>query len=169
MNIDFAGTKRDAELEYAYVQENISFYRESFDYMYEYETKIAWNWGAFFFPILWCWYRKLYLPALVNTVIYILAVFSDRVFLATACQMVFMGLYGTNIYRRHVVEEIAEIKDSYFEENQLGACRKMGGVDLLLVIVSIITNLLLYIAVNAPEILDGMRGFISSGSLYGLF
>ena len=84
--------------------------------------KPTWHWPAFFFGWVWFLYRKMYLWALIDFVIYFIPYLNFAAFIAR-------GLVGHWLYYRTAQARLASVRRAFDDENQvLARLGELGGV-----------------------------------------
>lgn len=132
------------------VRNNNAYYDFKWGKAKDPEKENSWNWVAFFFPLFWLAYRKMYklfcIIALVGVPTLITSVFIDIplwidviVYLGT---MLFTGWQGNRLYYKHVVRVLHEAKELpdaqqhyYFQTRGGTHVGIMIGLNVLLVVV----------------------------------
>jgi len=141
-----------------FIGERADYYIERFKKFEETGGAVSWNWAAFFLGVVWMFYRKMYIYAvLIFTALIFLgaliAVFSPgNNLLAFGLQLWVwfgFGAFGNYLYYIFVKNRVSQIERSYPDENeQRTALAKSGGTSLpsavLFVIVIFLVQMLLY-------------------------
>ena len=88
----------------------------------------TWNWVAFFFPLFWFGYRKMYKPIfsilgvfiVINLLVTVLGI-DEVIFNAVMGFAVSftVGITGNNFYRRHALKRIRKISDVELLKNEI--------------------------------------------------
>lgn len=134
------------------VQKNLPYYHRVFAEMRG--RKWSWNWLAFFFPIPWLFYRKMYLFGLVFMIG--AAVFEAAIEFATSSapasrgsQMLYrmiLGVFGNLLYRRHLQGVLAKVNSLQLpSDERLAALKKRGGVSTWACVAVIVVPAILHI------------------------
>ncbi|WP_245762696.1 DUF2628 domain-containing protein [Psychrobacillus psychrotolerans] len=88
----------------------------------------TWNWVAFFFPLFWFGYRKMYKPIfsivgviiVINLLVTVLGI--DEVIFNAVMKFAVsftVGITGNNFYRRHALKRIREMSESNISDVEL--------------------------------------------------
>jgi len=158
-----------------FVGKNASYYIRAFRKIEEGRT--SWNWAAFFFGSYWLAYRKMLRETLIIVVIVILLNFvvgfvvgimagisgldqsiADEVVGLAAIPIwlilnTFLGIYGNDLYYKHVKRKIKEIEDLDWDEELKNAeLTRAGGTALSYALLL----LLIFVVLNALSI--ALRG-----------
>ena len=83
---------------------------------------LTWHWPAFFFPVLWMLYRKMYVWALVAFLV-------DMVPGLGLVFMVVFGVTANYIYFRHVRARVFEARETAGPEGAVAELAASGGVN----------------------------------------
>lgn len=127
---------------------------------------LTWHWPAFFVPVLWMLYRKLYLWALLALVLnFILGIIPYVGFLLP---LVLFGMTGNYIYYKHIKKKILELNQLQVSPDiQRVKLARAGGVNnVAIVIAAIILSIAvvsILAAITIPYFLAGpTRSFNSA-------
>ena len=132
-------------VELAFIQDNTDYYIPKFNSMRTEGKKVKWNWAAFFLSYYWMFYRKMYLlGSAVLTVSVIFSLIKPAAFYLSLAVAVFMGLMGNYLYKYHVEQETAKIKDIPHMQRS-NYLNKKGGTNIALPL--IILGVILFIAI----------------------
>lgn len=88
----------------------------------------TWNWVAFFFPLFWFGYRKMYKP--IFSIVGVIIVINLLVTVLGIDEVIFnavmgfavsftVGITGNNFYRRHALKRIREMSESNISDVEL--------------------------------------------------
>lgn len=139
------------ELE-AYIGPNAysPFYKRALDKFIDNPSSIIWNWPCFFINMYWFMFRKSILPALTiflaNLVLILLVPMPFNGLLSTAI-LIFLGIFGTNIYLLNAEKEISKIKvnnPTKSEDELLALISRAGGSDIKYAIIFYLVQFSLY-------------------------
>jgi hypothetical protein len=122
-----------------FIGENSGYYSREF---HENDTN-GFNVSAFFVPVTWCVYRKMYVSAAVLAVIKLLLFFTGFNFIFNLTPMIFMGLYANSLYKTYVMEELYKVKDCT-NDTRYEAFQKRGGTNMLAAAAVLILFVILY-------------------------
>ena len=136
-----------------FVGKNADYYIEKFKKFEESGGALSWNWAAFFFGILWVFYRKMYLyGALIFLGIILLGVFvavSSNQILSIGIQLwlwIGFGAFGNYLYYIFVKKTVSDIQSQAKNEKELiESLAKKGGTSFLAPILFIILMILFQI------------------------
>ncbi|ACO03033.1 MAG TPA: DUF2628 domain-containing protein [Persephonella sp.] len=124
----------------AFVGEKSDYYIKKFE-KFEKGGSISWNWSAFFFGVLWMFYRKMYLYGtgiflgilFLNIILEILKV---NPVVSTGVSLwlwIGFGMFGNYIYYIFVINSIKKLKKQFHSEEQFfELLKKKGGVNKLI-------------------------------------
>ncbi len=126
----------------AYVQGNNDYYLIRWKWMSLIYSRRTWNWPAFFFPIPWLAYRKMYSYLFIFLIPYIiLAILGIDILLRFI-----LGIYGNYLYAKHTYKKLKELKiRANNDEEFKNLIEKKGGTSVLAVIMVIIIPILLFV------------------------
>ena len=99
--INFVGEKRS------------DYYLEKWDRYQENENFVSWNWPAFFFPVYWFWYRKIYsvmLTVLVVNILSNLILPNEISIILSLGIMIGAGMFANQLYMKYATKRILSIK-----------------------------------------------------------
>lgn len=99
----------------------------------------TWHWSAFCFSVIWMFYRKLYVWALVGFFLSVIP------FLYIPVRLV-LGLTGNYLYYKHTKKKILNLKKTkkFSDSTQMAAAlKKTGGVNIWVVIAVVILEIAL--------------------------
>ncbi|WP_456402382.1 DUF2628 domain-containing protein [Persephonella sp.] len=123
----------------AFIGEKADYYMEKFE-KFEKGNSVSWNWAAFFFGVLWMFYRKMYLYGLgalgfitiVNVALEIMKT-SPVINLGVSLWLwVGFGVFGNYIYYLFVKNKIKEIKEKNQNSQEIiQILERSGGVNKL--------------------------------------
>ncbi len=123
----------------AFIGEKADYYMEKFE-KFEKGNSVSWNWAAFFFGVLWMFYRKMYLYGLgalgfitiVNVALEIMKT-SPVINLGVSLWLwVGFGVFGNYIYYLFVKNKIKEIKEKNQNSQEIiQILERFGGVNKL--------------------------------------
>jgi hypothetical protein len=156
----------DDQLYERFAGPNAAYYILKWDVMRD--RLMSWNWSAFFFGEGWLLYRKMYLYAIIYSVVRVLitpfltsiTLFGDSLLNDVAPMLMpytiilnlLIGLYGNHLYKLHADHNIRAAKVSFKTEHIALGVQGMGGVSLLALLLipifAIIENFLLFLYAN---------------------
>lgn len=120
------------------------YYIPRFKQFIESESKVGWNWPAFFVPVYWLLYRKMYLHVVILYCLYIvIGVLSIFVSYAGVLEFVLvfgMPLFANYIYLNHARKKIASCDGILSQEESMEKIKKLGGTNALIVIILLLIS-----------------------------
>ncbi|RUM59330.1 MAG: DUF2628 domain-containing protein [Persephonella sp.] len=124
----------------AYVQGNNDYYLIRWKWMSLIYSRTTWNWPAFFFPIHWLAYRKMYSYLFIFFIPYLLfAILGIDIILRFI-----LGIYGNYLYAKHTYKKLKKLKiTANSDEEFKNLIEKKGGTSVLSVLIVIIIPILL--------------------------
>jgi len=130
-------TKDEAD---AFIGNNSPYYLDKWK-THSNSPRKGWNWAAVFFGIAWMAYRKMYLEAILSSILFMLISFGIEVILG-AFQMslneqfypvafqIFAGGFGNVLYRNKALRILRKTMDLN-EKKRLDFLRAKGGVSIV--------------------------------------
>lgn len=141
-----------------FVGENIDAYRHKFRTLYDNDGKfkLQWHWPAFFIPVPWMIFRKMYLWAAAYTLI--MAV-SPLLLLIPV--ILLPGFVGNYLYYRQAVQKISKIQ-SHGEQRRTDIIQAGGNNSILMtiglsVLASLIMSFIMYKLIFASYVEQAME------------
>nr|WP_314461306.1 DUF2628 domain-containing protein [uncultured Clostridium sp.] len=133
---------RDAEL---FVGDNYQYYKNQWHDNKEQQNFKSWNWSAFFFPIYWLAFRKMYLEAFLFG---LLSFFTAIIPGGGLVLHILVGIYANSYYRNKEKKIIAQTSQmTQWEAVQY--IKKHGGTNVLGIFVTLLITVSLAAAVIA--------------------
>ncbi|MDP1458802.1 MULTISPECIES: DUF2628 domain-containing protein [Bacillus cereus group] len=136
------------------VQKNTAYYDFKWGKIENPEQGNTWNWVAFFFPVFWLAYRKMYKLFIILTLLAVPSIFvtpfidiPDGIFLSIGLvfqlgMMIFTGWQGNRLYYKHAVrilhkeENMPDHEKAYYLQLKGGASlARMIGVQVIVALV----------------------------------
>lgn len=128
-----------------FVGNNNEYYKNKWRDKPERQNFASWNWPAFFFPVYWLAYRKMYFEALLYGVISLLSVIIPG---SGLILRIVVGIYANSYYRKKGMRII--IQTSGMTDGEAGLyISKHGGTSVLSIFITILITVFLAIAVIA--------------------
>ncbi|WP_457640580.1 DUF2628 domain-containing protein [Persephonella sp.] len=127
-------TKEEME---AFIGKKAEYYLNKFE-KFEKGNAVSWNWAAFFFGVLWMFYRKMYLYGLIAFfLIMIINIFLEVAKINPVISIgislwlwIGFGMFGNYIYYIFVKNNISKLKAQYPDKEKLiEVLKKKGGVN----------------------------------------
>ncbi len=113
-----------------FIKVNPDYYRRKFIEMRIENRKFSWNWSAWFFNVIWCFYRKMYKVGLFFTGILLLGLLLPEIEpilnLLTALSL---GTLGNSFYMRYT-EAALKKAESIPDLQRYTYLRKKGGISI---------------------------------------
>jgi Tfp pilus assembly major pilin PilA len=174
----------DEYLETAIGHSNLDYYLQRFEKFSSGRGLASWNWPAFFVPLVWMLYRKMWVYALVNFFAVPIAVFAIFFLLFVALPptaaavvgwtiqlaiaFVLIPMYANALYYRTVRNRIADAKAYRGDrEKQLRMLASTGGTSnaaLIVVVIMIVPTIGILAAIAIPAYQDyTTRAQVSEG------
>lgn len=121
-------------------EEKLSLFSSNTYYDEVWKAKKSWNWGAFLGGPFWLAYRKMYLYAVLFTIIDILLISFSNVFIDPSGKVsgwlqlvlyVIVGILSNNLYLHHAEQKITKISTMYGDtERQNIRLSQAGGTSI---------------------------------------
>ena len=128
-----------------YVQKNADYYIAKWKLMASSESKISWNWAAFFFTANWLGYRKMYLYAFIYILLNLATLVPFVGFILWIILWVGIGIYGNYLYGQKTYENLVKLKSEYPDQEIFKQMLvKNGGTSVLGVILVILMGIVIY-------------------------
>ncbi len=131
----------------AFIQKNTDVYLRKFKSFHNGDFAATWHWPAFFFPLPWFLYRKLYSWALLSFILGFIPMIN---LLIRFC----WGFTANHLYYKKVRATILEIKRTTPSTGNLvasGALRGPGGVNAWIMILAVIPIIGILAAIAIPN------------------
>jgi len=118
-------TQQEREELRIFVGKNADYYISKWEEIAE--SKISWNWAAFFFGLLWFGYRKMY-PHAFGFMIFslVLQIIQTKmntdpliIGLTNLAISIFIGMFGNYLYYEYAKSKVQEIKNKITDEKNL--------------------------------------------------
>lgn len=174
----------ESEFEELFVGKNNDYYINKWNKLKSKNSKISWNWAAFFLGPFWFGYRKMYIPVVFIAVIYFLVdfsfyliqyQFSEETYLFDPIQnlllfplTILLSLFGNYYYIKHTNKNIDKLKlQPYNLEQKRTWLKRKGGTSWLGVAITLVI-IFLYGIVSAfllPTNIDQIS-VVKDGSFY---
>ncbi len=119
-----------------FVGSNYYYYKKKWEYQIPDRSFTSWNWAAFFFPFYWMIYRKMYLYSFL----FFIAGIVGSIFPVGLIFHCLIGVYGNYLYFKTCNNTI-RTASQYNNENAIVYLKKKGGSNLLGVILTIVSFL----------------------------
>lgn len=138
----------------AYVQENFAYYKTEWERMNK--GKSSFNLAAFFIPILWLGYRKMYKPIIVIALLYLVITilnitdsqtgwlrFIDAFY--TLMISFFCGFLGNTMYKKQTEIQVeAVLNDTIDQHDREKKLNKRGGVSGVGILIAVLLVICTY-------------------------
>jgi len=126
-----------------FVASNADYYIRKFDTQDVTEKDATWNWPAFLFSPMWCFYRKQYVLGLILMgTSFLLNYLGDLGNIIHFGISIYIGFMGNYFYRGYIEKHLENASDMNYEE-RVKYYEKMGGTSYLAVIVGLCGGVLL--------------------------
>lgn len=144
----------------SYIGTSVTYYMDKRFDMQNRNTKMSWNWPAFFVPFYWMAYRKMYVEVIAGNILcYLWYLFNalwtgilcrltqnyNTVFLMFFCDLLFqpaIAVFANHYYLRRI-EKLVEAESGLSEYSAEEQLRRKGGVSIWGVIILLIFNLVI--------------------------
>ena len=118
-------TQQEREELRIFVGKNADYYISKWEEIAE--SKVSWNWAAFFFGLLWFGYRKMYIHAFIFIAFSLLLQFVQIkmntthlvIALTNLIISVVIGSFGNYLYYEYAKSKVKEIKQKGLDERSL--------------------------------------------------
>lgn len=122
-----------------FIESKQDYYFSEFNKMRDLNKNQSWNWAAFFFPVVWLAYRKMYLLAVIVAItISVINSVVPSLFMAGIIVHVLMGLFGNIKYMEHIQNSIVEAEKFSSESSRRSYLLEKGGVSMLGLIIALL-------------------------------
>lgn len=121
---------------------NQDYYFSQFNKMKSLDKSTSWNWVAFFFPILWLAYRKMYVMAILTFVVSsILGSAMNAVFGLNIALALLWGFFGNVKYLEYIENAFIEAEMMDNKNSRASYLKSRGGTNVMaLVIIGLLTT-----------------------------
>ena len=144
-----------------FLTSNQDYYFAQFNKMRDFNKNTSWNWVAFFFPVIWFAYRKMYLLAvLVAVASSVLNSILSSAFVGNLVVGVALGLFGNIKYLEHMQNTFIEAEALRSESSRQSYLNEKGGTSMLAAFVAFIvtTGTILIPLIIFSSIFSGLIG-----------
>lgn len=128
-----------------FVGNNYQYYKSKWRDKLERQNFASWNWSAFFFPVYWLAYRKMYLEAFLYGVISLFTVIIPG---SGLILHIVVGIFANSYYRKKGLKII--VQTSGMTEGEAGQyISRHGGTSVLSIFITILITVFLSSAIIA--------------------
>ncbi|MEJ5173293.1 MAG: DUF2628 domain-containing protein [Hydrogenothermaceae bacterium] len=118
-------TKDERDLYRLFVGKNGDYYIQKWEELSLSNSKISWNWAAFFFGLFWLGYRKMYPHAFGLMIFSLILQYVQKVVntdpvvvaLTNLSISIILGMFGNYLYYEYTKSKIQEIQTKFADEN----------------------------------------------------
>ncbi|WP_349674842.1 DUF2628 domain-containing protein [Lacrimispora sp.] len=132
--------ERKAEL---FVGENYGYYEKQWRGRMMQQNFSSWNWAAFFFPLYWLVYRKMYLEGFLFGVI---TLFTPIIPGSGLILHILVGVYANSYYRKKELKVLAQTPQ-LTEWEAIQYIKKHGGTNVLGIFIALLITVFLAFSV----------------------
>ena len=109
--------------------------------MKDFNKNTSWNWGAFFFPVIWFAYRKMYLLAVIIAVIStVLNSMLSSAFVGNLIVGVALGLFANIKYLEYIQNTFIEADNLQSESSRRSYLEEKSGTSTLALVIAILVT-----------------------------
>ena len=122
----------------SFLGKNQAYYFTQFNKMKDFNKNTSWNWGAFFFPVIWFAYRKMYLLAVIIAVIStVLNSMLSSAFVGNLIVGVALGLFANIKYLEYIQNTFIEADNLQSESSRRSYLEEKSGTSTLALVIAI--------------------------------
>jgi hypothetical protein len=114
-----------------FVGKNWEYYSRKWEAMHSGNRRMSWNWPAFFLPVFWLAYRKMYWQACLFSVV---AVVLDMIHVPAMggiklLYFISFAAFANHVYRQHVSAKLKQIRETNSPEQAQLELQRQGGTN----------------------------------------
>lgn len=141
-----------------------AYYMPRFENIIDRGTKVGWNWPAFFVPVMWMAYRKMYVYAAILYIYQIASSFiTTKMSGAASSVLSVLGIlvtfgipmFANYIYYNFACKKIDECNDIHNETERAEKIKQLGGTNTLAVVIALVISIV-YVSITVMSAMKSM-------------